>query len=63
MPNKRTVDPDSAEASVRIIGLRVTEKQLKQIADLCESRGVKRSRLFRDLLIEAWNRDQQTEPF
>jgi hypothetical protein len=63
MPNKRTVDPDSAEASVRIIGLRVTEKQLKQIADLCESRGVKRSRLFRDLLVEAWNRDQQTEPF
>jgi hypothetical protein len=63
MPNKRTVDPDSAEASVRIIGLRVTEKQLKQIADLCESRGVKRSRLFRDLLIEAWNRDQIEEPF
>lgn len=63
MPNKRTVDPDSAEASVRIIGLRVTEKQLKQIADLCESRGVKRSRLFRDLLIEAWNRDQVQEPF
>jgi hypothetical protein len=63
MPNKRTVDPDSAEASVRIIGLRVTEKQLKQIADLCESRGVKRSRLFRDLLVEAWNRDQVQEPF
>jgi hypothetical protein len=63
MPNKRTVDPDSAEASVRIIGLRVTEKQLKQIADLCESRGVKRSRLFRDLLVEAWNRDQIQEPF
>jgi hypothetical protein len=63
MPNKRTVDPDSAEASVRIVGLRVTEKQLKQIADLCESRGVKRSRLFRDLLVEAWNRDQVQEPF
>jgi hypothetical protein len=63
MPNKRTVDPDANEASVRIIGLRVTEKQLKQISDLCESRGVKRSRLFRDLLIEAWNRDQIEEPF
>jgi hypothetical protein len=63
MANKRTVDPDSAEASVRIIGLRVTEKQLKQISDLCVSRNVKRSKLFRDLLLEAWVRDQQPEPF
>ena len=53
MANKRTVDPDAQEASVRIIGLRVTPTQLQQIADLCEKRGVKRSRLFRDLLREA----------
>lgn len=58
MANKRTVDPDAQEASVRIIGLRVTPKQLQQIADLCEKRGVKRSRLFRDLLREAHEQSQ-----
>jgi hypothetical protein len=63
MANKRTVDPDATEASIRIIGLRVTQKQLEQIAFLCEKRGVKRSRLFRDLLIEAWIREQEPEPF
>ena len=42
MANKRTVDPDATEASIRIIGLRVTQKQLGQIADLCAWRGVKR---------------------
>jgi hypothetical protein len=64
MANKRTVDPDATEASIRIIGLRVTQKQLGQIADLCERRGVKRSRLFRDLLREAWDKEfPPYEPF
>jgi hypothetical protein len=57
MANKRTVDPDATEASIRIIGMRVTQKQMGQIADLCQTREVRRSRLFRDLLREAWERE------
>ena len=53
MANKRTVDPTASEASVRVIGIRVTDTQLKQIAKLCEERGVKRSQLLRDLVRQA----------
>ena len=56
MPNKRTVDPTGEEASVRIIGLRVTEKQLQQIADLCQTKNMKRSKLFREMLTDEWNK-------
>jgi predicted component of type VI protein secretion system len=56
MPNKRTVDPTGEEASVRIIGLRVTEKQLQQIADLCQAKNVRRSKLFREMLTDEWNK-------
>lgn len=55
MPNKRTVDPTGEQASCRIIGLRVTEKQLFQIAEICEAKQIKRSRLFRELLENEWN--------
>jgi predicted component of type VI protein secretion system len=54
MPNKRTVDPTGEQASIRIIGLRVTEKQLFQISELCKTKNIKRSRLFRDLLQNEW---------
>ena len=54
MPNKRTVDPTGEQASCRIIGLRVTEKQLLQIAEICEAKQIKRSRLFRELLQNEW---------
>jgi hypothetical protein len=50
MANKRTVDPEASEASTHIIGIRVTPKQLEEIALLCRQRGVKRSQLFRDLV-------------
>jgi hypothetical protein len=63
MANKRTVDPTAAEPSARIIGLRVTRRQLEQIADLCEARNVKRSKLLRDLLQQAWEIEMQPEPF
>jgi len=56
VPNKRTVDPTGEEASVRIIGLRVTEKQLQQIADLCQTKNVKRSKLFREMLTSEWDK-------
>ena len=36
MANKRTVDPDALEASVKIVGLRLTSKQLEHIDMLCE---------------------------
>jgi metal-responsive CopG/Arc/MetJ family transcriptional regulator len=53
MANKRTVDPSASEASAKIIGIRVTETQLAQIATLCEQRGVRRSQLIRDLVRQA----------
>lgn len=54
MANKRTVDPTGEQASVRIIGLRVTEKQLFQITELCKAKNIKRSKLFRELLQNEW---------
>ena len=57
MANKRTVDPTAGEASAHIIGLRVTTTQLKHIALLCEQRGVKRSQLFRDLVLDAMEKE------
>lgn len=53
MANKRTVDPTATEASARVIGIRVTNTQVAQIALLCEQRGVKRSQLIRDLVRQA----------
>lgn len=63
MPNKRTVDPTAAEASSRIIGIRVTDTQIQQIADLCEARGVKRSALIRELIRRAYDFEFSPEPF
>lgn len=63
MPNRKTVDPDAVDPSVRIIGMRVTQKQINQIEDLCAVRGVKRSKLLRDILREAWDREMSPEPF
>jgi hypothetical protein len=63
MANKRTVDPTAEEASTQIIGIRVTAKQLTQIAELCEARGVKRSTLLRDLVRNAYNIEFGPEPF
>lgn len=63
MANKRTVDPTASEASSEIIGIRVTATQLKQIQQLCELRGVKRSQLLRDLIRYAYEFDFSPEPF
>jgi len=67
MANKRTVDPTAEEVSTQIIGIRVTAKQLSQIAELCEAKGVKRSTLLRDLVRNAYEwefrPDANVEPF
>jgi hypothetical protein len=63
MANKRTVDPTAEEASSRIIGLRVTESQVKQIAELCEKMGVKRSVLIRQLIRNAYYIEFSPEDF
>ena len=63
MANKRTVDPTAEEVSTQIIGIRVTAKQLTQIAELCEARGVKRSTLLRDLVRNAYNIEFGPEAF
>ena len=57
MANKRTVDPDSSEASAHIIGIRVTPKQLEEIGLLCQARGIKRSQLLRDLVRQAMEKE------
>lgn len=57
MPNKRTVDPSGADASAKIVGIRMTEKQIQELADICEKRGQRRSQVVRDLIrreYEAW---------
>lgn len=63
MANKRTVDPTAEEASSRIIGLRVTDSQVKQIAELCEKLEMKRSVLIRQLIRNAYNTEFMPEPF
>lgn len=63
MPNKRTVDPTASEASVKIIGIRVTETQLRQLQELSEKRGQRRSQLIRDLVARAYDFDFNPEPF
>lgn len=63
MANKRTVDPTASEASTRIVGIRMTDTQVRQIAELCEKRGVKRSTLLRDLVRYAYNSEFMPEPF
>lgn len=63
MPNKRTVDPSASEASTKIIGIRVTETQLKQLQELAEKRGQRRSQLIRDLVARAYDFEFSPEPF
>lgn len=63
MPNKRTVDPSASEASSKIIGIRVTETQLRQLQELSEKRGQRRSQLIRDLVARAYDFDFNPEPF
>jgi metal-responsive CopG/Arc/MetJ family transcriptional regulator len=63
MANKRTVDPTGSEASSQIVGIRLTNTQLQQIATMCEQRKVSRSELIRQLINQAWLLDQQPEPF
>lgn len=63
MANKRTVDPTASEASSKIVGIRMTESQLRQIAELCGKHGVKRSTLIRDLVRHAYNESFMPEAF
>jgi hypothetical protein len=63
MPNKRTVDPTASEASSKIIGIRVTETQLRQLQELSEKRGQRRSQLIRDLVARAYDFEFSPEPF
>ena len=63
MANKRTVDPSASEASSHIVGIRMTTRQLAEIAELCEARGVKRSTLIRDLVRHAYIVEFSPEDF
>lgn len=63
MANKRTVDPTAGEASSQIIGVRVTATQLKQIAELCERLGCKRSELLRNLVAKEYAYQVAPDPF
>jgi metal-responsive CopG/Arc/MetJ family transcriptional regulator len=63
MANKRTVDPTASEASSRIVGIRMTDTQLRQIEELCVKHGTKRSVLIRDLIRHAYNEAFMPEAF
>jgi hypothetical protein len=63
MANKRTVDPDSLEPSVKIVGLRLTSKQLQYIEMLCEQEKCSRSELFRRLLNREAYKAMEPQPF
>jgi len=63
MANKRTVDPTASEASTQIVGIRMTATQIRQIQELSERRGVKRSTLIRDLVRVAYDNEFSPEPF
>ena len=63
MANKRTVDPDALEASVKIVGLRLTSKQLEHIEMLCEHEQCSRSELFRRLLNREAHKAMEPQPF
>ena len=63
MANKRTVDPEALAPSVKIIGIRVTEKQLGMIAELCDLKQCSRSELFRRLLNFEHDLVMRPEPF
>lgn len=63
MANKRTVDPSGEVASSKIVGIRMTDRQIQQITELCERRGIKRSQLIRDLVRHAHDHEFRPEPF
>lgn len=63
MPNKRTVDPTGEDASSKIVGIRMTDKQIQELAELCEARGQKRSQVVRDLIRRAHEFQFSPEPF
>jgi hypothetical protein len=50
MANKKTVDPDGLEASTKIVGVRLGNKHIEWIEELCKQRGCKRSVLIRSLI-------------
>ncbi len=63
MANKRTVDPTGEFASSKIIGIRMTEKQISQLDEVCKVRGQKRSQVLRDLIRKAHDFECNPEPF
>ena len=63
MANKRTVDPTASEASSRIVGIRMTDTQIRQVEELCVKLGIKRSVLIRDLIRHAYNQAFMPEAF
>lgn len=63
MANHRTVDPTAESASNRVIGIRIIDRQVEQLDELAKNRGISRSQLMRELISEAWTKDQQPEPF
>lgn len=63
MANKRTVDPTASEASSKIVGIRMTDTQIRQVEELCVKLGIKRSVLIRDLIRHAYNEAFMPEAF
>lgn len=63
MANKRTVDPTAEQASSVIVGIRMTETQVKQLHEMAGAQEVSRSRFVRQLIADAYRSHLQPEPF
>ena len=63
MANKRTVDPTAEFASSRVVGIRVTTRQIEQLSELAQANSCSRSTLIRRLIQMAYDAHKQPEPF
>lgn len=63
MANKKTVDPTGTDPSVKVVGIRVTAKQMEMLDELCSLKECSRSELFRRLLNFEFDRMIAPEPF
>ena len=63
MANKKTVDPTGTDPSVKVVGIRLTAKQVEMLDELASLKECSRSEVFRRLLNFEFDRMISPEPF
>lgn len=63
MANKKTVDPTGTDPSVKVVGIRLTAKQVEMLDELASLKECSRSEVFRRLLEFEYASRLQPEPF